>query len=113
MFAFGSQESEPLLLKALESLQRATDLLEVICNLRDWSDSSPSSSSSRVQQSLIELGRVWQAPLYEITLKFHPSDERNEGGCWILLFQFMEIFIVQIFWSENFGIGHFNLNDKS
>ncbi|EXC07303.1 Methyltransferase-like protein 2 [Morus notabilis] len=74
------QESEPLLLKALESLQRATDLLEVICNLRDLSDSSPSSSSSRVQQSLIELGRVWQAPLYEITLKFHPSGERNEGG---------------------------------
>ncbi|XP_024027773.1 methyltransferase-like protein 2 isoform X2 [Morus notabilis] len=74
------QESEPLLLKALESLQRATDLLEVICNLRDLSDSSPSSSSSRVQQSLIELGRVWQAPLYEITLKFHPSGERNEGS---------------------------------
>ena len=66
---------KPLLLKACESLLGATDLLEAMSNLRDDSGSSSSSSAS-VQHSFIELGRVWQAPFYEITLKFHP----NESG---------------------------------
>lgn len=91
---FSSQEAKPFLLKACESLRRATDLLEVISKLRDGSDSGSSSSKSRgsgsssstVEHSFIELGRVWQAPLYEITLKFHPSNDRNEAGGRLLCF---------------------------
>lgn len=75
-----------MLVKAHESLLRATDLLEVISNLRDGLDSLPSKcgglSSPTVQQSLVELGRVWQAPLYEITLKFHPTNKQNVDGGW-------------------------------
>ncbi|XP_048331017.2 methyltransferase-like protein 2 [Ziziphus jujuba] len=78
------QELRPLLVKAHESLLRATDLLEVMSNLRGGLDSSPSKcgglSSPRVQQSFVELGRVWQAPLYEITLKFHTTIKQNEDG---------------------------------
>ncbi|KAF4348231.1 hypothetical protein F8388_015054 [Cannabis sativa] len=76
------QEAKPLLLKACQSLLRATDLLEVMNNLRNGSDSSslknrdlsPSSPSTSAVESFIELGRVWQAPLYEITLKLHPYE---------------------------------------
>ncbi|XP_062098346.1 methyltransferase-like protein 2 isoform X2 [Humulus lupulus] len=77
------QEAKPLLLKASESLLRATDLLEVMNNLRDGSGSSYlknrglSSSSTSARESFIELGRVWQAPLYEITLKLHPNETRG------------------------------------
>lgn len=75
-----------MLVKAHESLLRATDLLEVMSNLRGGLDSSPSKcgglSSPRVQQSFVELGRVWQAPLYEITLKFHTTIKQNEDGGW-------------------------------
>ncbi|KAF3446279.1 hypothetical protein FNV43_RR11458 [Rhamnella rubrinervis] len=76
------QEVRPLLLEAHETLLRATDLLVAISNLRDCSGSSPSKcrglSSSSIEQSFVELGRVWQAPLYEITLKFHPTNKTHE-----------------------------------
>jgi len=29
------------------------------------------------QQSFVELGRVWQTPLYEITLNFHQHAKPN------------------------------------
>ncbi|POO03156.1 MT-A70-like [Trema orientale] len=68
------QEAKPFLLKACDSLLRATDLLEVMGNLRNGSGSSSPSPSTTVEESFIELGRVWQAPFYEITLKFHPDE---------------------------------------
>lgn len=69
-------------MKAHESLLTATDLLEVISNLRDgqaYSLSTERALSS--QQSFVELGGVWQAPLYEITLKFNKNNHciENEG----------------------------------
>ncbi|XP_034208855.1 methyltransferase-like protein 2 isoform X1 [Prunus dulcis] len=72
------QEVRPFLLKAHESLVRATELLEVVSNLKG--NLCPSTSSPGAEQSLVELGRVWQAPLYEITLNFHPNDNAREDG---------------------------------
>ncbi|CAL8099847.1 unnamed protein product [Prunus armeniaca] len=72
------QEVRPFLLKAHESLVRATELLEVVSNLKG--NLGPSTSSPGAEQSLVELGRVWQAPLYEITLNFHPNDNAREDG---------------------------------
>ncbi|KAL5558094.1 hypothetical protein UlMin_034305 [Ulmus minor] len=79
------QEARPLLLKAHESLLCANDLLEAMSNLR-VDDSASSSVTSKglslpsVQQSFVELGRVWQAPLCEITLRFRQSNNSNEGS---------------------------------
>lgn len=66
------QEVKPLLLKAHEALLAATDLLTVMGELnRDY----VSSTGYGIEQSFIELGRVWQAPLYEITLKFNQCNK--------------------------------------
>ncbi|XP_009334546.2 methyltransferase-like protein 2 isoform X2 [Pyrus x bretschneideri] len=72
------QEARPFLLKAHKSLLRSTELLEVVSNLRDDFDNSASSPSTT--QSLVELGRVWQAPLYEITLNSQSHDNASEDG---------------------------------
>lgn len=78
------QEARPLLLKAHECLLRATDLLEVMSNLRRDFDSSRECGDSSLpgvpQQSFVELGRVWQTPLYEITLNFHQHEKPNTDG---------------------------------
>ncbi|XP_062158239.1 methyltransferase-like protein 2 isoform X3 [Alnus glutinosa] len=75
------QEARPLLLKAHECLLRATDLLEVMSNLRRDFDSSRECGDSSLpgvpQQSFVELGRVWQTPFYEITLNFHQHAKPN------------------------------------
>lgn len=71
----------PFLLKAHESLLGATDVLEVMSNLR--SGFGPSTSSPPgVEQSFVELAQVWQAPLCEITLNFHTRDIAGEDGGW-------------------------------
>ncbi|KAI4354889.1 hypothetical protein L6164_003714 [Bauhinia variegata] len=74
------QEARPLLLKAHQSLLKSTGLLHVLNNLIN----DPSSSTEcrdlswqDVQQSFVELGQVWQAPLYEITLNLNPHDLPN------------------------------------
>lgn len=78
------QEARPLLLKAHECLLRATDLLEAMSNLRRAFDSSRECGDSSLpgvpQQSFVELGRVWQTPLYEITLNFHQHEKPNADG---------------------------------
>lgn len=78
------QEARPLLVKAHECLTRATDLLEVVSNLRSDFDSSrecrDSLSPGVPEQSFVELGRVWQAPLYEITLNFNENVKLNADG---------------------------------
>ncbi|KAE8100551.1 hypothetical protein FH972_018438 [Carpinus fangiana] len=82
------QEARPLLLKAHECLLRATDLLEVMSNLRRDFDSLRECGDLSLpdvpQQSFIELGRVWQTPLYEITLNFHQHEKLIAGGSLIM-----------------------------
>lgn len=79
------QVAKPLLLKAHESLLQATDLLKLMSSLNREFDSSARSrwlELSNDHQSLIEHGQVWQAPLYEITLKLPESDQSSEVGGW-------------------------------
>ena len=76
------QEARPLLLKAHGSLLKYSRILNVMSNLRyDHSCSTECGelSSTGVQHSFIELGKVWQAPLYEITLNLRPRDLPNDG----------------------------------
>lgn len=94
------QEVRPLLLKAHGCLMRETDLLEVISNLRSDFDSSrgcgDSVSPGVLEQSFVELGRVWQAPLYEITLNFDQCEKPNaDGGSPIM--QYSEQRVLPIF----------------
>lgn len=78
------QEARPLLLKAHECLMRETDLLDVMSKLRSDFDSSRGCGDSVLpgvpEQSFVELGRVWQAPLYEITLNFDQHEKPNGDG---------------------------------
>lgn len=68
------QEARVLLLKAHEALLGNVDLLETLRNLR----SDEPSGGTSVEQSFVELGSVWQAPLYEITLNFHQDGNPNQ-----------------------------------
>ncbi|GAY43134.1 hypothetical protein CUMW_072170 [Citrus unshiu] len=62
------REVKPLLLIAHEALLAAIDLLNFVGKLNgDFG----SSMKCGVEESFIELGRVWQAPMYEITLNFN------------------------------------------
>ncbi|GAV59629.1 MT-A70 domain-containing protein [Cephalotus follicularis] len=70
------QVVRPSLLKAHESLMEATELLAVMRNLR----SEFKYSSSVYEPSFVELGRVWQAPLYEITLHFNHHKNLDKDG---------------------------------
>ncbi|XP_023002716.1 methyltransferase-like protein 2 isoform X1 [Cucurbita maxima] len=75
------QVTKPLLLKAHGSLLQATDLLSVMGSLNREIDSSAGSRWVELpndHQSLIEHGGVWQAPLYEITLKLPESSPSIE-----------------------------------
>ncbi|GLU04396.1 hypothetical protein SLE2022_215460 [Rubroshorea leprosula] len=78
------QEARPWLLKAHESLLGAADLLSILSKLRSCSCSSMESSDescSVVEHSFVELGKLWQAPLYEITLNFNQhNDSSGHGG---------------------------------
>lgn len=68
------QEVRPFLLKAHESLVGATEVLEVMSNLRGGFGSSTSSPPG------LQLAQVWQAPLCEIRLNFHTRDIAGEDG---------------------------------
>ncbi|KAF8409908.1 hypothetical protein HHK36_002427 [Tetracentron sinense] len=78
------QEARPLLLRAHEALLDSTDLLSSLCDLkRDFCSSNESKDVSPcvekpVEQSFVELGSVWQAPLYEISLHFNPQNKQIE-----------------------------------
>lgn len=61
-----------MLLKAHEALLGATDLLMIMGKIRC---ELCSSSECGVEQSFVELGRVWQAPMYEITFNFNQGNE--------------------------------------
>ncbi|CAL5415586.1 unnamed protein product [Camellia sinensis] len=93
------QEVRPLLLKAHEALLGATDLLAIVRNLRNGGCSSEDcgdSVSPSAEQSFVELGSVWQAPLYETTLNFPQFCEpTQDGGSSVV--QFIEQRVVQMF----------------
>ncbi|XP_021612813.1 methyltransferase-like protein 2 isoform X3 [Manihot esculenta] len=78
------RQARPMLLKALECLLTATDLLAIMRNLR--SESCPfecrEAPLHHNEHALTELCRVWQAPLYEITLNFpkHHEPSKDVGS---------------------------------
>lgn len=76
------QEARPLLVKAHECLLGATDLLAYLSNLRgnDCSNEGYREPLLGAEQSFIELGSVWQAPLYEISLNINHQNEGEDGG---------------------------------
>lgn len=72
------QEVRPFLLKAHESLLGANELLLVMPSLRSSEDALEGNvESPQPQHSFIELGRLWQAPMFEITLNFPLSEKRT------------------------------------
>ncbi|XP_021896504.1 methyltransferase-like protein 2 isoform X2 [Carica papaya] len=73
------QESRPLLLRAHESLLRAAGLLMAIRSLRGEFFSSTKRDVD-FEHSFIELGREWQAPLYEIILNYSQHEKPNDDG---------------------------------
>ncbi|MCL7035361.1 hypothetical protein MKW94_004883 [Papaver nudicaule] len=83
------QEAKPLLLKAHEVLLGAKDLLHCISNLKcdggndDTSCSNGSRELSSIEdekkQSFVELGSVWQAPLYDISINYR-VDNKTTGS---------------------------------
>ncbi|CAN0922094.1 Methyltransferase-like protein 2 [Linum grandiflorum] len=71
------QQMRPLLMKAHECLVGASDLLAVLRSLSCDSLLTVERRESTVagnEPSFLELGKVWQAPLYEITLKVPDED---------------------------------------
>ncbi|XP_010533242.1 PREDICTED: methyltransferase-like protein 2 [Tarenaya hassleriana] len=73
------QEARPMLLKAHESFVQEFELLSAMEGLSDTGDSSVSIKSCGHELSLVELGRVWQAPLYEIMLNLNPRLDDDDG----------------------------------
>ncbi|KAK6939504.1 MT-A70-like [Dillenia turbinata] len=68
------QELRPLLVKAHEAFLEATDLLSVTHSL--WSDDCCSGKcSDSAEVSFVELAKVWQSRLYEISLN---PDHQNQ-----------------------------------
>ncbi|KAL0925969.1 hypothetical protein M5K25_004349 [Dendrobium thyrsiflorum] len=73
------QDVRPFLLKAHEALLGTTELILFLPNL--VKDEKFSIDRRGLEQSFIELGRVWQAPLYEISMNIEGnSKEVQEEG---------------------------------
>lgn len=65
-------------MSAYESFQRATDLLHFLPSLLKEDDSMPDKCDAEL--NFIELGSLWQAPLYEISLSLPMENIPAEGG---------------------------------
>lgn len=65
------------MLKAHEDLLRNNDVLDSLRNLRG--DKAADEAAS-VEPSFVELGTVWQAPMYEITLNLYHDEGSHNGG---------------------------------
>ncbi|XP_039119565.1 methyltransferase-like protein 2 isoform X4 [Dioscorea cayenensis subsp. rotundata] len=72
------QNARPFLVSAYESFQRATDLLHFLPSLLKEDDSMPDKCDTEL--NFIELGSLWQAPLYEISLSLPMENIPAEGG---------------------------------
>lgn len=68
------------MLKAHVDLFGNNDVLEILRNLRN----DEAAKEASVEQSFVELGTVWQAPMYEITLNLYYNEclteESQNGG---------------------------------
>ncbi|XP_010498348.1 PREDICTED: methyltransferase-like protein 2 [Camelina sativa] len=73
------QDARLFLSKALESFLGETELLSLTKALSDDDGSSLLTKCCEDGLSFVELGGVWQAPLYEITLNFNLHCDNNEG----------------------------------
>ncbi|XP_043709424.1 methyltransferase-like protein 2 isoform X2 [Telopea speciosissima] len=80
------QEARPLLLGAYEAFLETVGLLSFLPNIKDdphysvENEHLVTSVGREIGQSLFELGSVWQAPLYEISLHFRPQNRLAEDG---------------------------------
>ncbi|KAL2932976.1 Methyltransferase-like protein 2 [Bienertia sinuspersici] len=73
------KEIRPLLVKAHEELLSHKELLDVISELSSGGTKVDKEEEDEV--SFIELGKVWQAPFYEIALCFNQDNKQNlENG---------------------------------
>ncbi|OMO87632.1 MT-A70-like protein [Corchorus capsularis] len=72
------QEARPLLEKAHESLLKAADFPEIMSRLKSDVCSSTELSGGE-EHSFIQLGKVWQAPLYDISLDYKLKNESDEA----------------------------------
>ncbi|MFS7962786.1 hypothetical protein Hanom_Chr08g00730611 [Helianthus anomalus] len=73
------QRVKPLLMNAHECLLRADDLLPSLGKLR-MGTFEPKLTVAGDEPSFVELGSVWQAPLFEISLHLNP-DYRLTADC--------------------------------
>ncbi|KAL5715144.1 DNA-3-methyladenine glycosylase I [Ranunculus cassubicifolius] len=73
------KEARPLLLKAHEALLKDSDILSVLSDLRRNGGCSEVGSSKESVLSFIELGSVWQAPMYEISLCFGTKENQVDS----------------------------------
>lgn len=75
-----------MLLKAHEALLKSSELLEIVKNLRNVGCDEERHETDVISQDseldFVEVGSVWQAPLYEITLNFHKDEMmvKNAGA---------------------------------
>ncbi|XP_057975520.1 methyltransferase-like protein 2 [Malania oleifera] len=78
------QQARPLLVRAHESLLGASELVLAMHSFRSdgcFPTECEELASPGVRQSFVELGKVWQAPFYEITLNIcHHSEPTDDGG---------------------------------
>ncbi|KAK9075538.1 hypothetical protein SSX86_003863 [Deinandra increscens subsp. villosa] len=73
------QRVKPLLMKAHECLLGANDLLLNLGKLRT-DDRPPNLTVASDEHSFVELGSVWQAPLFEISLHVNQDYRLTEGS---------------------------------
>lgn len=80
-------ELRPLLVKAHKDLLAATELLEALGNLRnvefkEEESGEPFLKRHDTELKLVELGSVWQAPLYDFNVNLQQKDDlsNNEGS---------------------------------
>lgn len=71
---------KPSLIKAHECLLEANDLLLTLRKLRN-DDCSTFDPKSTDEQSFVELGSVWQAPMFEISLHSYQDCKLTPGNC--------------------------------
>uniref|UniRef100_A0A7C9APA3 Site-specific DNA-methyltransferase (Adenine-specific) n=2 Tax=Opuntia streptacantha TaxID=393608 RepID=A0A7C9APA3_OPUST len=77
------QDIRPFLVKAQEDLIGAKELLEVMCELNcekeGWETCIDLNNGGvKEEVSFVELGKVWQAPFYEIAINISQINEEDE-----------------------------------
>ncbi|KAI4388421.1 hypothetical protein MLD38_000747 [Melastoma candidum] len=72
------QEARPFLAKAHEALLRASELRRCMLSLRRNGEIDSADDQEKV--SFVELGLLWQAPFYEMTINFAQQEKRVGNG---------------------------------